>query len=172
MYPTGADMNNAQSGKAFSYPAILAAGICFGSWLLAPTPSKALEDTSQLLAGGLLGSPNQTLFTAPGVPYGILPDQIPPNKGESAVQLRMPAGQLKKLRVKLTTQNVPSSGFLTVVVRRNAVNTTLTCELTRTGECNSNAIVNIAENDKLSVRMINNFVGSGLVGMTYTLLFN
>ena len=68
------------------------------------------------------------------------------------------------MRVKLTTQTVPSGGILTIVVRRNGNNTTLTCELSKAGECGSNEIVAFAENDKLSVRMINNFTGSGVMG--------
>ena len=162
-------MNSAQRGKAFSYAAILAAGACFGSWLPAPTPAKALEDASQLLSGGIIGmAAGQTSFSAPGV-AAISPGQI---KGESSVQIRMPAGQLRNLRVRLTSVTVPSAGVLTVVVRKNAANTTLTCELTQAGECASNATVAIADNDKLSVRVINNFTGSGLMALTYTLLFN
>jgi len=161
-------MNNAQIGNAFSCAAILAAGIGFGAWLLLATPSQALEDSSQLLPGGVIGgSGGQTIFTAPGL-TSTLPDQIG-NKGESAVQIRMPAGSLRRLRVKLTTQTVP---ILTVVVRRNGANTTLTCELSKAGECGSNEIVAFADNDKLSVRAINNFVGAGLLAFTYTLLFN
>lgn len=162
-------MNNAQRGKAFSVTAILAAAACFGLCLLAPTPAKALEDASQLLSGGILGmGAGLTYFSAPGVP-AINPGQI---KGESSIQIRMPAGQLRNLRVRLTSVTTPSAGLLTVVVRKNATNTTLTCELTKAGECASNAIVSFADNDKLSVRVINNFTGSGLMALTYTLLFN
>jgi hypothetical protein len=162
-------MNNAQRGKAFSVTAILTAAALFGSWLLAPTPAKALEDASQLLSGGILGmTTGQTYFSAPGVP-AISTGQI---KGESSIQIRMPAGQVRNLRVRLTSVTTPSAGVLTVVVRKNAANTTLTCELTKAGECASNAIISFADNDKLSVRVINNFTGSGLMGLTYTLLFN
>jgi hypothetical protein len=162
-------MNTAQRQRAFSCAAILAAGIGFGALLLLPTPAKALEDASQLLPGGIVGmTAGQTYFTAPGV-TSTSPGQI---KGESSVQIRMPAGQLRNLRVRLTTATVPSAGIITIVVRRNGLNTALTCELSKAGECASNASVAIAENDKLSVRAINNFTGSGLMAMTYTLLFN
>ena len=58
-------MNNAQIGKAFSCAVIFAAGLGLGS-LLTPTPSKALEDASQLLSGGMTGvAANQTASARP-----------------------------------------------------------------------------------------------------------
>jgi hypothetical protein len=79
-------MNNAQIGKAFSCAVIFAAGLGLGS-LLTPTPSKALEDASQLLSGGMTGvAANQTAFSAPGTATALA-DQIG-GKGESAVQIR------------------------------------------------------------------------------------
>ena len=57
--------------------------------------------------------------------------------GESFAQTPFPAGTLSKLRVRLITQNVPTSGSLTAMVRVNGADSTLTCTLTETGVCTS-----------------------------------
>ena len=163
-------MNNAQIGKAFSLCGnfrrrprlrfVADADAIEGPGGRQPTPVR-LHDRGGRQSDG---------FIAPGTATALAGQSG--GKGESAVQIRMPAGTLRRLRVKLTTQTVPSAGILTIVVRRNGNNTTLTCELSKAGECGSNEVVAFAENDKLSVRMINNFTGSGVMGLTYVLLFN
>jgi hypothetical protein len=166
-------MNIRQSGNALSGAAMLVAGIGFGAWLLAATPAGALNDNEQLLSGSGTSIGGATLWSSPGGTQ--YPDNFPaPGKGESAAQLRMSAGVLSALRVKLTTQTTPSSGTLSVRVRINGANTALTCTVTAGGNCNSpnGTTVAVAANDKLAVRISNNFPGGNDIAYTYTLQFD
>jgi len=93
--------------------------------------------------------------------------------GESAAQLCTPAGGVvSALRVKLTTATAPTAGSFSVTVRKNGGNTLLTCQVTATGACHATGTVTFATGDRLAVRVSNNFTGSGLMGYTYTLLFD
>jgi hypothetical protein len=84
----------------------------------------------------------------------------------------MPAGSLSRLRVNVVTQNVPSSGFLRVMLRINGANTTLTCIVTGTGVCNRNPAVAVPNNAMVTFRASNNFVGSGFVAWSATMEFD
>jgi len=166
-------MNNGVNGKALARAAMLAAGIGFVAWLSAATPIQALDDTQQLLSGGNSLSENETRFVAPGSAGSYTADSPNTGLGESAAQIRMPAGVLSALRVKLTTATAPSSGTFTLMVRKNGADTVLFCSRTSTGNCIGGAkTITFATNDLLSIRVSNNFVGSGPMGYTYTLVFD
>jgi len=165
-------MKTRQNDKTLSYAAMFMAGIGFGGWLLAATPAGALIDSQQLLAGGNSMAEGTTAFTSPGFANQFCTDCPGPGLGEKSVQLRMPAGVLSALRLKLTTATAPASGTFSVTVRKNGADTALTCQVTATGACNANGNVTFATNDKLAVRVSNNFTGSGLMGYSYTLLFD
>jgi hypothetical protein len=160
-----------KTGNALSYAAVLGAGMAFGAWILSPTPSGALVDTHQVLTGGGLTTAGLTQYTSPGFPFVFYSTQQS-GKGESMAQLRMPAGQLSALRVKVTAVTEPETGILTLTVRKNGLNTILTCEVSGSGNCTAAGPVSFAANDRLSIRVINNFDGSGQVGYSYTLLFD
>lgn len=160
-----------QSGNALFRVAAVVGGVIVSVWLLTATPSGALVDTSQVLSGGNFVSNTDTYWTSPGAAQiGVATHGLA--MAESMVQLRMPEGVLSTLRVKITTQNVPSSGSFTVMVRKNGVNTVLTCQRTASGDCNGPGSVAFANNERLAIRVTNSFVGAGNVGYTYTLLFN
>ena len=161
-----------QASTTLSYAAMFAAGIGFGSWLLAASPAGALIDSRQVLAGGNRIGDGATFYTSPGFADQFSVNFPGTGLGEVAVQLRMPAGVLSTLKVKLTTPFTPSSGAFILMVRKNGANTALTCQLTGSGTCNGTANVTFAANDRLSVRVSNNFVGPGTSAYSYTLLFD
>ena len=138
------------------------------------SPAGALNDKYTFLSGGgTMSEAGDPRFTAPGY-TNQLTDTFPgPGLAESATQLKMQAGTLSKLRVKLTTATAPSSGKLKVIVRINGSNTALRCTLSGTGSCSSgNKSVSITNKSKLSVLVSNDFVGSGNLSYTYTLLYD
>ena len=162
-----------QLSTTLAQSAILVAGSVFGAWLLAAPPAGALSDTQQILSGGKGLSEGVTQWTSPGYATTVGTDFPGPGLGESAVQLRMSAGVLSALRVRLTLQNPPTSGTFTLTVRVNGVDTPLTCQLANTGECNAVANVTIANNAKLAIRVTNDILGTGgSMGFSYTLLYN
>jgi hypothetical protein len=137
------------------------------------TPAGAVSNAQQVLMGGNSMAEGSTVFTAPGLANHYGADFPGPGLGATAAQIRMPAGGIVKiLRVKVTTASVPDSGNLTVTVMRNGANTTLACQVSGTGTCNSNVIVNFSVNDRIAIRVSNNFVGSGLMTYTYSLLLD
>jgi len=148
-------------------------GIGLGVWLLATPPVAAVENTAQLLSGGIGAVEGQTRYTAPGSVHNLTPDSPGPGLGEQAVQIRIPKGQLRDLRVSVTTESVPSSGSLTVMVRLNGANTLLTCSVTQTADCNSIKAVNVpGGGSRLAIRHSNNFVDAGSILLSYTLIFD
>jgi len=161
-----------ENGKTSLGAGMLAIATGFGALLLAATPAGALGDTQQLLAGGNSMGEGATQYTSPGFANQFGIDFPGTGLGEKAVQLRMPAGVLSTLRVKLTTQTTPVSGVFSVMVRKNGADTVLTCQLMATGACTALVNVTIANNDRLAVRISNSFTGSGVMGYSYTLLFD
>lgn len=151
--------------------------LTIGLWIpaaLAPIPAFALGDTMQLLSGGGTFADPGTGFTSPGLVYVYGPNDFGTNKGERAAQLVMPAGILSALRVRVLTQQNPSSGALTVTVRLNGADTPLTCSTVGTATCHTppGASANVSNNARLSVKIANTFVGAGNLSFTYSFLFD
>ncbi len=142
------------------------------AYALAASPAAALDDNLQILSGGGSIVAGSSLFTAPGLSnqYGI---NFPgAGLGEQAASIRMQAGTASNLRVNVVTENVPKSGTLTVTVRKNGNATNLQCSVSGTGTCNSNKSVNFGNNARLVINASNNFVESGFVAYTYTLVYD
>jgi hypothetical protein len=155
--------------------AVLAVGVGVAAWFLAAPPAGALNNRQQILYGGNTVSPVDTHFTSPGFGNGKLgPDFPATGLGEQSLQLRMSGGGvLSLLWVRLTTATTPSSGSFTVTVRINGADTALTCTLFSSGQCQTGATtVNIPNGARLSLSVSNNFVGSGNMSYTYTMLLD
>ena len=146
---------------------------CGLALLFSATPAAlALNDAMQVLAGGTSMGANATLYNAPGLGNTYTIDFPGPGLGKEAAALRMPAGTLSNLRVKVTTQHPPASGKFTLTVLKNGIATALTCQVSGTGNCSVNVNVDYANNDKLAVEAKNNFEEPGSIAYTYTLLFD
>jgi hypothetical protein len=146
------------------------AGCAIGLW--AVTPARTLSDTKQILSGGGFATQGATMFTAPGIPFAHLAADLG-GKGESAVSIRMQAGTLSGLKVKVTSQTTPTGGSLAFMVRKNGANTTITCTVSgAASNCQSNNSVVFANDDRLSVRNVNTLTGATTTKFTYTLLFD
>jgi hypothetical protein len=137
-------------------------------------PANALKDGVQLLTGGgTMSESGDSRYTAPGYTNQLTKNFPGPGLGEEATQLRLRAGVLSKLLVKLTTATAPSSGSFTVRVRINGSNTALKCTLNGTGQCGSGSkTVSVTNKSKLSIRVANDFVGSGNMSYTYVLQYD
>jgi hypothetical protein len=156
---------------------VLATGL--GVWLLATPPVRAIDNPLQIIAGGSSQAEGSTQggtvtnWTSPGLANVFGPDFPNTGLGEQSAQLNMPAGTLSRLRVRVTTQNAPSSGTFTLMVRVNGADTQLTCTLNGTGECNAgNKVKGLNNNSLLAVRASNNFVGSGTFAWNYSMLLD
>jgi len=141
-------------------------GIGMGIWLLV-TPAAA----QQVLSGMNSTTENSTRFTAPGGGNQFTADFPGAGLGEQAAQILMRAGTLSKLKVRVTTATVPSSGTFSVMVRVNGIDTALTCSVAATGQCSTGTKTKaLANNSLLAIRASNNFVDAGALAYTYTLL--
>ena len=157
------------TAQALTGPGSSVAGVCLCLCLFiaAPTVSQA----AQVLSGGGVMADPGVAFTSPGL---LLYDaNIPvPGAGEKAVQLRMPPGTLSRLRVRVITGNVPSSGSLSVTVRINGADSVLTCSVAGTGNCsNAGSVTLPTANKRLSIRIANGLVAAGNTAFTYTVEF-
>ena len=151
---------------------VLVAGL--GVWLLATPPARAVVDTAHLISGGSNQSEGVTAWTAPGLANTYTTDFPSAGLGESSAQLNMPAGTLSRLRVKVTTAAAPASGSFTLMVRVNGADTTLTCSVAGTGQCNAgNKVKGLLNNSLLAIRTSNTFTGTGgSIGYTYSMLLD
>jgi hypothetical protein len=141
-------------------------GIGLAAWLLAAPPAAA----AQLLIGNVNATADSTRYSAPGGQNQYTIDSPGVGLGEQAAQVRMLAGTLFKLRVRVTTQNVPDSGTLEVMVRVNGTNTQLKCSVAGSGECSSGGKTKAVTNSSLmAVRISNDFVNPGSIAVTYSL---
>jgi hypothetical protein len=152
------------NSKMLSYVSIAAAalaGVGLGAWLFAGPPARALEDTAHIITGAT-GVGGGTSFLAPsGTSFGAT---------ESKAQTPLPAGTLSKLRVKLTTDNVPSAGDLTVMIRVNGVDTNVTCTLAASGICTSGNKAKALNNNALvTLRITNNLTDAGGTAVSYSM---
>ena len=153
-------------------PAGKVLGVGLSVWLLAAPPAAALEDTALVLMGGQATTGGQTRFLAPGTPFNQTADFPGVGLGEQSVQLRLPKGQLRDLRVNLTTETVPTGGSFTLMVRVNGANTLLTCSVAATGDCNSTKKVNLAAGSRVAIRTVNTLTDAGNTIFTYTLIYD
>jgi hypothetical protein len=147
------------------------AGAGLGAWLFAGPPARALENNSQIISGGV-GIGGGTVFVTPSGP-GNSADFPSAGIGESVAQAPFPAGTLSKLRVKLFTQNVPTGGSLSVMVRVNGADTTLTCSLTASGVCTSgNKTKSVNNNGLVALRLTSDLTDAAHTQVSYTLQFD
>jgi hypothetical protein len=161
-----------KNGIALLQATIVAGGIATGLWLVASTPTRALVDGSQVLTGGsITNNTGQPLWTSPGNNQTYLLGQFA-NKGFNASQLRMPAGVLSDLKVRVVTINAATGGTFVLNVLKNNVDTALTCSTTGAGNCQNNGSVTFADNDRLSIRVVDALTGVTNTAFTYTLVFN
>jgi hypothetical protein len=158
-------------GKWTARLTALLLGIALGPWPV--TGANALEDTTQLLTGGNSGSAGGTRFTAPGLGNTYNADFPGTGLGESAAQIRMTAGVLSKLRVKVVTEGTQDSGTVTVMVRLNGADTELTCSVgIAGGECGAGGkSITILNGDLLAIRVASTY-NEGFWAYTYTLLYD
>src|SRR5262245_28516066 len=107
--------------------ATLAACVVAAAFAAGPAP--ALDDAKQVFTGGNSGSGPSTRYSAPGI-GNIYPIDFPSTgKGDAAAQIRMPAGTLSDLRVRVQTEGTATTGSVTVKLRVNGVDTTMSCSL-------------------------------------------
>ena len=173
-------MNIAQQRSVFRHAAaISAAG--FAGWLLAATPSTAVNDSSQLLSGALIIDPavSTLRYTAPGSSSHNGFNFPAAGLGEIAAGIRMQAGTVSGLKVKLVTATAPSSGAFVLTVMKNGSDTVLSCSITAaafsgtTGICNAGTPVSFSNNQRLTVEAdASALVGSGQMVVAYTMLLN
>ena len=170
----GLQMQIHKNGIALLQATIVAGGIATGLWLTASTPTRALVDGSQVLSGGsITNNTGQPLFTAPGVALVYISGQGQFGaKAAQAPQLRMPAGVLSDLKVRVTPVNTATGGTFVLTVLKNNVATSLTCSTTGAGNCQNNASVTLADNDRLSIRVVDALTGVTNTAFTYSLVFN
>ena len=151
-------------------------GIGLGFWLLTPPPLAALPDTQLYLTGGqsTAGDPDtpSVRYVAPGTLFNNSIDFPGTGLGEMAVQMPMRQGRFKRLDVNLTTQNVPASGTFTLMVRRNGVDTAMSCSLTVSGTCSSTNNVAFNNGAKLSLKWTNSMDSPGNSQFTYVLVYD
>jgi hypothetical protein len=161
-----------KNGIALLQAAIVAGGVATGLWLVASTPTRALVDGSQVLSGGnITNNTGQPLWTSPGNSQAFLTGQFG-GKGANAAQLRMPAGVLTDLKVRVTTITAATGGTFVLTVLRNNVDTSLTCSTTGAGNCQNNGSVTFTDNDRLSIRVVDALTGVTNSAFTYSLVFN
>jgi hypothetical protein len=149
-------------------------GGALGAWLFAAPPARALVDTAHVISGGTTtGGVASPFFTAPGLGNIYIATGFG-NQGEEAAQVLFPAGTLSKLRVKLTTENAPTSGTFTLMVRVNGTDTNLTCSLTEAGTCSAgNKVKALNNNALLAIRVTNTLnAGAGAQAFTYSMQFD
>ena len=80
---------------------------------------------------------------------------------------------LSRLFVRLNAASSPESGSFTFTVRVNGAGTALTCTLAQSGQCTAGAAtVNVSTGDRVSIVVSNDFVGSGNMAYTYSLLLD
>jgi hypothetical protein len=176
---------NIRSVRSLRYLALgvavfaFAAGAGAGAWLLPPAPASAIGTSVQMLSGGNSLTGTNTRFTAPGLANQYTSDFPDVGFGENGAQLRMPAGVMRKLRVRLAVQTIPTSGSLTLTVRKNAADTTLTCTIaaaamtSQVTNCQETATsVSFNTGDRLAVVIANDFPDSGFMTYTYTLEYD
>jgi len=148
-------------------------GVVLGVVPVALTPADALNRERQILSGGFNQGPSATLlYTAPGWTTALDANYPNTGDGENAAQLRMPAGTLSRLRVRVRTQNAPTSGTLTVMVRINGANSTVTCSVSGTGNCNSPNAVAVPNNGRFAIQVNSTLADEGNWTLTYTLEFD
>jgi hypothetical protein len=149
------------------------AGLGLAAWILAAQPAGALNNALQVLIGGGSFGGASPVFTSPGLANLCGADFPSAGAGETAAQIRMPPGTLSQLYVRLQTQNVPSSGSLTVTVRLNGVSTAMSCQLFGSGQCKfTGSTVSVNRAAKLAIQITNDFVGAGNIAFNYSILFN
>jgi hypothetical protein len=149
-------------------------GVWLGAWLFSP-PARAVVDSRQLLSGGSSMTAGNTFWSAPGLQNTFTNNFPATNRGERASQIRISdGGVLYKLRVRVTTENVPGGGSATVMVRINDADTALTCSVAGgTGECNTGeTTVNVPNAARLAVRTTNNLVNPGSFTVVYSMLLD
>ena len=157
-------------------------GLALAIWLVTGLPANALENTAQVLAGGQTTAgavaPGNIRFTAPGTFFNNQVDFPRPGWGERAVQLLLPAGQLKRLRVRFSTETNPTAGSFVLMVRVRGADTALTCtvtaaQLTGFANCGSNATVALPNaSNPIAIRTTNTLENAGTGVYTYTLVYD
>jgi len=151
-------------------PTALIVGVGLGVWLLAARPLSALNDSQQILLGGNSTTESSTRYSFPGMGNQFADNFL--GDGMSAASVRLPAGSLRSLRVNVTTQSAPDSGTITVTVMKNGVATSLACSTSGTGSCQRSRQIHFQANDTLVVEAANNFVNSGTIAYTYSLVYD
>jgi hypothetical protein len=122
----------------------------------------------QILTGGNSGSGAGTRYTAPGLGNIYGADFPATGLGESAAQIRMPAGTLKKLKITLVTDGAQTSGQLTVTVRVNGIDSALTCSVDFEGaQCKSPEFVTLLNDDRVALQ-VSSTLNTGSWAFTYS----
>jgi len=147
-------------------------GLAAALLLAAAVSAHALDDARQILVAGNAQGEGATQYGGPGMSNVYGTDFPGTGQGKDAAAIRMPAGTLTNLKVNLVTQTTPSSGSLRVRVLQNGMSTNLTCALMATGTCNSATSLAIAANDKIVLKVSNNFANAGTSAWTATLEFD
>jgi hypothetical protein len=125
----------------------------------------------QLLTGGNSGSGAGTRYTAPGVGNIYGADFPATGLGESAAQIRMPAGTLKKMKVTLVPDGAQTSGQLTVTVRVNGSDSALACSVDfEGGECKIPESVTLVSDDRIAIQ-VSSTLDTGSWAFTYSVKF-
>jgi hypothetical protein len=154
---------------------LMAASVGAAIALWTATPARTLGDAQQILTGGVFATAAATIFTGPGVPFAQLASDLG-GRGENAASVRVPAGTASGLRVRATSESSPSGGNLVVTVRKNGADTALTCTAPST---TPNAVcadiadtVAFANNDRMSVKIVNSLTGATTTKVTFSLVFD
>jgi hypothetical protein len=157
-------------------------------WLHATIPTAAMPDGSQVLSGACSVRTDDPLYTAPG---GLW--EVTQGWDEEAAQLRLPAGVLSQLRVRVvvvpnsTPGPPPVRGRAQFMVRVNGADTVLACHIGssdllagagvgRVGHCETTAVsVGLTGQRLLSIKISNGLRtrgGGTRMRCTYSLVFN
>jgi hypothetical protein len=142
---------------------IAACAVYFISYCCMPSVAPGAA-ARQLIAGYSQTATNMTVYSSTPIASST----------ENQVQMRMSPGTVSKLRVTMRTiGTLTGSGQLTATVRINGANTTVTCQMSAAGDCDSGtASVAVADDDRLTVMISNNFSGSPTIVVQWTLLYN
>lgn len=129
-----------------------------------PAAAQLISGSGQLMSG--------EVFACPGGSQSFQPNTPGAGLGETAAQVRFPAGTITGMRISAIT-NVPATGGnVEFVLRVNGTDTPLTCQLSGSGDCDTaSASLTVSDDDRVCVKATNNLAGVGLSYFTFSFLF-
>lgn len=113
----------------------------------------------------------------PGTGVFLSDDSVRPNHGREIAAVRFPVGVIRNLKVTTLLSTEATEGFITVTIHAKRKGATssgkpVSIRVTDSRDADSGKIeFEVLENDRIYLKVDNNFVGPNIIGFNYSFEF-